>query len=80
MWRRGVGWGGFCPIAASFVLLPLVVISALMDLVVEWHPDSCSCSDNLTLKVTYGTHESLHLDTLLQHAKVQVKVELETKR
>jgi hypothetical protein len=51
-----------------------------MDLVVEWHPDSCSCSDNLTLKVTYGTHESLHLDTLLQHAKVQVKVELETKR
>jgi hypothetical protein len=46
-----------------------------MDLVVEWHPDSCSCSDNLTLKLT---HESLHL--LLQHAKVQVKVELETKR
>ncbi len=70
-----MGWGGFCPIAASFVLLPLVVISALMDLVVEWHPDSCSCSDNLTLKLT---HESLHL--LLQHAKVQVKVELETKR
>ena len=69
------GMGGFCPIAASFVLLPLVVISALMDLVVEWHPDSCSCSDNLTLKLT---HESLHL--LLQHAKVQVKVELETKR
>lgn len=67
--REGCGgeeWDGGGSVLSLRLLccIRLLFISALMDLVVEWHPDSCSCSDNLTLKLT---HESLHL--LLQHAK-----------